>query len=440
MKTTTIGAATPPEIRGAVPFPPALSKAIVAAVVAASFASTYSGVHLGGIQPADLFLLPALFGVAVLVIFGDLRFRIPGWLWAPVLALLLCIMALKYSPIPADFYALRYQDPLFPQGDAVKALFWIIALLGVPIAVLACTALESRAQRRIMASFVAGVAVSSLIALVDLTQLTHIAKSLGYQSNTDRQPGLSEHPNALGLVCVLAAPFAVYFISQQRRRWLPFIALLLLCGGAMVSGSRGSQVAFPAVVLIAFYVSMRSKNRRVGWVLVGIVVLALGTLAVLTQLSPDFLKLFRFEGAAGGLASSDGYRKMLGEQALQDFKVHPIFGIGIAHISEAHNIYLQMISAGGCILFLGMLIYWLGAVRSSWLAMRGGEALGPYLTISVVAWLVIGVMENQLTDRFLYYTVGCAAALAAIRRIETPANRPALASRQASRTGPQPTP
>jgi bacteriorhodopsin len=44
--------------------------------------------------------------------------------------------------------------------------------------------------------------------------------------------------------------------------------------------------------------------------------------------------------------------------------------------------------------------------------------------LSVIASLVIGALENQLTDRFLYYTIGCAAALVATYRVETLASHP----------------
>ncbi|MGA7051836.1 MAG: O-antigen ligase family protein [Mycobacterium sp.] len=416
----------PEGIPGAVVFPLWLSKAVVACLLAASFTATWGGIHLGGLQMADMFLVVTFVATAAMVVFGNLRFAIPPWLWTPAVALLVCVTVRIYSPIPAASF--RYEHtvgsagvPLGTAGGGAKSAFWVVALLVVPIAAMACTALEPRAPKWIVASFLAGVAVSSLFALTDLTKITHVSRSLGYLFG-QRQTGLSDHPNALGLVCVIAAPFAVHFISESQRRWLPCIALVLLFGGVVASGSRGAQVILPIAVLIAVFVSPQRK-KLVGWLAATLGAAMLGGLIALLQLAPQILEsLFRFEGKRASL-DSDLDRGLLRTQAWYDFKEYPIFGIGVKHINEAHNIYLQMMSAGGVVLLSAMLIYWFGTLRSCWLATRTGEALGRYLMTSVITWLVIGAMENQLTDRLLYYTVGCAAALAASYRVETPAGR-----------------
>jgi O-antigen ligase len=221
------------------------------------------------------------------------------------------------------------------------------------------------------------------------------------------------------VVCAIAAPLAVHFINDSRHRWLPSIALVLLCGGVVASGSRGAQVVFPATVLAAFVVSAHKKKvmRRLA-VTLGAAIF--GGLIFLMQLAPG--DLFRFNGN-GKSADSDSARRDLMVQAWHDFKDYPIFGVGVKHITEGHDIYLQLMSAGGYVLLAGMLIYWFGTFRSCRLATRSGDALGPYLMTSVIAWLGIGAIENALTDRFLYYAVGCAAALAATHRVETPAGR-----------------
>jgi O-antigen ligase len=182
-------------------------------------------------------------------------------------------------------------------------------------------------------------------------------------------------------------------------------------------------MVFPAAVLGAILVSPH-KKKLVGRLAATLTAAVLGGLAALTQLAPRTLdKLFRFDESRASLGSNDE-RVFLHAQAWNDFKNYPIFGIGIKHIAEAHNIYLQMMSAGGSVLVAGMLIYWFGTLRSCWVAKRSGEALGAYLMVSVIAVLVIGVLENQLTDRYLYYTIGCAAALAATYRIGTQASHP----------------
>jgi MFS family permease len=439
MKSATTATVMPKDIPGAVAFPPWLSKTVVGCFLMASFTATWGGIYLSGFQIADIFLFLTFIVTVAMVVFGNLRFAIPWWLWAPAVAIFVCFTALIYSPIPAAYFGPRYEHVLYspfsgwsdtgPPGG-VKSAFWIVALLVVPIAAIACTALDSRAPKWIVASFLAGVAVSSLIALTDLTNLTHVSRSLtlatvrmGHQFDNNRETGLTDHPNTLGLVCTLAAPFAVHFISESRHRWLPCTALVLLCGGVVASGSRGAQIVFPAAVLLAILVSPH-KKKVAGWLAATLTAAVLGGLTALTLLVPRVLdKLFRFDGSRASLGSDDE-RAFVHAQAWNDFKHYPIFGIGMKHIGEAHNIYLQMMSAGGSILVAGMLIYWFGTLGSCWVAKRSGQALGAYLMLSVIASLVIGVLENQLTDRFLYYTIGCAAALAATYRIGTQPSHP----------------
>jgi hypothetical protein len=426
--TTTTATVTWKDIPGAVPFPSWLPKAVVGSFLAACFTASWAGVYLFKLQSADIFLFLTFVVTAAMVILGNLRFAIPRWLWAPAVALFACVAAEIYNPISDSSLALRFAYPsaLANTPDSgVKSAYWIIALLAVPIATIACTALEPRVPKWMVAWFLAGVAISSLIALTDLLGVTAVSRYLGYQFDSQRQTGLSDHPNSVGVVCAISAPFAVYFISESRHRWPPCIALVLLSGGVVVSGSRGAQMVYPAAILGAILLSPH-KKKVVGWLAATLTVAVLGGLTALTQLAPGILdKLFRFNGGEkGNSINSNAERAMLHTQALNDLKNYPIFGIGIKHINEAHNVYLQMMSAGGCLLVAGMLIYWFGALRSCWLAKRSGEWLGPYVMVSVIAWIVIGALENQLTDRYLYYTVGCAAALAAAFRVEIPATHP----------------
>lgn len=412
MTARTPEVVTPGEILRAMAFPRWLSRAVVATFLAAACTATWGGIHLGGVQPADLFLLLALLVAMAMVLFGSLRFPISRWIWAPAAALFVCVAASGFRPVSDYFIVMRYQLSITVPGTAAKSAFWIIALLGIPIVTIACTALDSRAPKWIMGWFVAGVTFSSLIALTDLISLTHISRSLGYHFNEERQTGLSNHPNTLGLVCAIAAPIAVYFIGASRRRWPAGVALVLLGGGVLASGSRGAQLAFPVAVLVAVSVSPL-RGKVAGWLAAAFVGAVAGGLIALTEFAPGVLqKLLRF-GVSRNSLSSNTERARIASQAWRDFINYPFFGVGIKHINEAHNIYLQVLSAGGVVLTVGMLVYWVGALRSCWTAKRGGSVLGPYLMTSILVWLAIGALENQLTERFLYYTVGCAAAFAA---------------------------
>ena len=401
----------PTAVSSALRIPSWLRRIPIASFLIASFTATWGGFTIAGLQLADMFLVVTIAAIGAMVVFGDLRFRIPWWIFAPVFAILLCLLAMSFDPIPDAVFSSRYQPPFITPDSMTKAAYWIIALVAVPLAAIACSKLDPRAITWILAFFLAGASLSALIALADLTAFTHIAQSIGYVSNNRRQPGLAVHPNSLGIACVIAAPFAVHFMNGAKRRWLPTVALVLLFGGALACGSRGTQLILPVAVVFAIIVSPQRKS--VIKLLSGFAAVALFVgFFVVQQLVLGFLgEVLRFGGGAN--TGGDSERKMLALQALEDFSQYPFFGIGIEHIIEAHNIYLQILSAGGLVLAAGMMTYWFCTLFACWRAGRVGVSAAPFIFISIVAWLVIGAIENQLTDRLLYYTVGCAAALAA---------------------------
>jgi hypothetical protein len=299
----------------------------------------------------------------------------------------------------------------------------MIALIGVPLVITASAQIDRRAVTWVLAAFVSGVAVSSTVAVSDLLGLTHISASLGYDSISLRQTGLAIHPNTLGVVCALAAPFAVYFLSRSARPLIPLAALVLLFAGAALCGSRGAQAAVPVATAVAFFFVPNAAQAFRRLAVSGVIGASVAAIALWRTQPEAFSQIFRFTDADSSAAGSDSERTVLAAQAVSDTLAYPIFGIGIKHITEAHSIYLQVLSCGGLILALGMAIYWAGALRGAWTLTREKEPLGPFLLIAVTTWLILGAIQNQLTDRLLYYTIGCVVALCTT--IHSPGVRPA---------------
>jgi hypothetical protein len=380
-----------------------------------AFTATWNAVGVSVIQLADVFLLAALSLSGLLVLFGGVRVHIAWWLWAPGVALWLCVLVRTIEPVPDAFFAPRFQLADVGPDNLVRSLLWMLALIGVPFAVIVGSAIDRRVPKWIMAAYFAGVSLSCVVALSDLTGLTHISLSLGYQGISLRQVGLTTHPNMLGVVCVIAAPFGVFFVGTAQRNWIPAVGLFLLGAGSLVSGSRGAQLMFPvAIVATILLVPQRKRivqrlSATVVVVLVigGIGLVVTGKTGVITGAFDDILRF----GGGQTATDSDSDRFVLARQALNDFGDSPYFGIGVRHIVEAHNIYLQIISAGGICLAVGMLLYWIGALRAGFMLKRRGDVLASSLLVSIVMWLLVGVIENQLTDRLLYYGIACVAAL-----------------------------
>jgi hypothetical protein len=402
----------------------------IVCLLLAAFTSTWGGLRqLPMGQIADVFLALALLLILLMVVFGDLRFTIPFWIWIPPIAVILCLAIRWFDPVPYWQLVLRLHSRLpyaaQPQ-DSIKGGIWLIALIVVPIVIIGCTKIEPRIPQLVMGAFTAGVCVSSFVALTDLVGLTSIGSlplnhgdprrvvTLGTDGTIGRQVGLTSHPNMLGLTCVLAIPLALYFLYVLRHKWIPRAALVLLFGGVLATGSRGAQAAALLVCVLGVSVAPIWKAAlRQTLIVLGVAAVA-GVIMVHVFIGDVIDNILRFGGTSYATSEADRIREILIRQAVEDFANYPIAGIGMKSIINAHNIYLQLLQCGGVILTVAMLIYWMTILRFGWLLANRGHTAARYLTVSIGGWLILGMVSNQLTDRQLYYTVGCVAALASL--------------------------
>jgi hypothetical protein len=411
-------------------FPPAAKTAAVGCLLLAGLTVTWTGLRLPVLgDPADLLLIMSFGICALMVIFGDLRFSVPIWTLIPPIAIIACVLVRLFDPPPYYLQVFRFQVGVSAPDSLVKALFWLFAILIVPQTIIACIAIDRRVAVWTMVAYVTGTAISSGVAIVDLTGLTNIGRSLSgnltailTNSNVDtsnRMPGLADHPNALGFTTVVSIPIAIYLMGTMRRRWIGTILLIALLGGVLASGSRGAQIVAPLAVLASvLWLPKRLPNGRSVARFFSISALAAGVagLVVLVSLPSNIrdsvLRITSYDSfLAPGNASNDSRLILLGE-ALFDWRLYPIFGAGIRHIVEAHNIYVQLLASGGLLLMAAMLVYWFSMLRDCWRISNLGVAYARYLMLSIVGWLAIGLVENQLTERGAYFAVGCIAGLA----------------------------
>jgi hypothetical protein len=170
---------------------------------------------------------------------------------------------------------------------------------------------------------------------------------------------------------------------------------------------------------VAAIMVVAAPNRKqsfvqslVGLGLAGVIVIAFAQLFLGDVLS----SLVRFGGGTGvmDVSTSDQTRISAARQAFQDIERYPIAGVGIKSINNAHGIYMQLMQAGGVILLFALIVYWLWCLRDAYVVQKLGHPIAAYLFVSIAAWITLGVIENQLVDRLLYYNVGCVAALSAL--------------------------
>jgi hypothetical protein len=426
-------------------FPPIVATAAKGSLLIAGVIVTWTGLRLPGLgDPADLFLVFAFGLCALMVMFGDLRFSPPGWLFIPVVAVVICVFAREVDPPPFYLQVLRFQLLGYRPDSLLKALFWLFALLVVPLTIIACTTLDRRMATWTMGAYATGASISSAVAVIDLTGATNIGRNLPGNLTTalinntvdssNRMPGLTDHPNSLGFTAVVSIPIVIYLMGTMRRRWIAVLMLIALLGGVLASGSRGAQFVAPVVVLASVLWSATRRPSLRFLVISALVIVAAGVVAIFSlpsHIRESVLRVTSFSSiVSAGNASDTGRLTLIGD-GLFDWRLYPIFGGGIRHIVEAHNIYVQLLASGGLVLFGAMAVYWFAMLRDCHRLSKAGFGYPRFLVVSIAGWLVLGLVENQLTERGVYFTVGCIAALASVHlvrasSVEEPSDTPAM--------------
>ncbi|GLZ51837.1 hypothetical protein [Actinomycetospora sp. NBRC 106378] len=391
--------------------------------------ATWNGVSLG-LPLGHLFLAAALVVLALLAVGGGVRLEVPRWVWPLPAALLLVVVCSVLFPVERGYLSGRFGVPIdaataaaIPSpgiANLLNGVRWIVPALALPLAVCLAVAgrepnARTRLARTLTAAWVLGAAVNAAVALADETGLTAISAHFISVDVGGRQAGLTAQPNHLALSVGLAAPVAVWFVlsTHRRERLLWATAAAVMGGGLFVSGSRGGLVVALAAVVVALAVDR--LGRRTLLPLAGG---ALGAGTLLVAFFPTMLDrlgtALRLSGAESA-AESDAIRARIHAQAALDIEHSPLRGIGLAVMTEGHSIYLQLGASGGALLLLAFLTTAAGALLDGTaLARSGGAAAGPAraLVVAFAAWLVVGVVENQIADLYLYVPLALLAGLA----------------------------
>lgn len=388
-------------------------------------AVSWNAVRVGPLEPGDALLLAAAFALAL----DALRRRRAPWMPALMLggAALIAASGLltALAPPSASYLGARTLFPnpyvvyglhsLTSDGNLVSLGKFLVALVLLPMMVQVLEP-SSREVRVLAGAWAISALVSAGVAVLDATGHTHISASLlGYVPGGGRQAGLSIQPNHLAVALILATPVVLSWLRSTSRavRFVSVPALLVLAAGVLLTSSRGGFVGLliAAGLTIVLVPELRPSPRVLA------VVLPLGCMALLglgASLLPELATQSRL---AGGLADlSNAQRAILQAQAIADFSVSPIHGIGFDHVDEAHQVFLQLLAAGGVIGLLGYATYWIGVLRTALLARRVDPNIASALLVSSLCFLALNLVENQVTDRYLYVPAALIVGLAALRR------------------------
>ena len=394
---------------------------VAALLVAAAFVSSWNAVTIAGIQPVDMLLGAALLLSILYLATGEIPW-VPVWARIGTAGILAVTITHLIVPASAAYMSQRYvyvpwsmiaSGQELVDNGALRGTKWLLAALMLPVLVIETARYKPDLLPRIANAWLAGVSVSSVIAVTDLLGLTSINVTLILLGNaTERQAGLTSHPNHLGLAAALAAPLAIRLAMKSRFKGVA--VLLVLALGAVVSGSRAGQAAF--VLAVALTIAWTGRAWRL---LPGVAFAAGISLAALVWVRPNLVEktsdFFRIGSTHRLVVQANEERSSLSQQGVADFVERPIDGIGLEVIAQAHNIYLQLLAAGGLILAGGMLLYFGGVLRAAYAERNDPDPLGVCLLIAVVVWMAAGAFGNQITDRYLYFPVALIAGLQALR-------------------------
>lgn len=315
-----------------------------------------------------------------------------------------------------------------PPGDLIDSLRFAAAMVGVIVLVgSVCSGLHL--ARLVVIAWVLSAAVNSVVGLSDSVGATAIGRAVTGLAFQGRYAALTVHPNHLAMVCAMALPGALWLVLSSRSRVGRVIdgaLALTVVLGLIAAGSRAGLLAAAAGVAIVFFSS--AKRPLAVAVLLSTIVLA-SFLALALGFGTQLSGLTIVERATNSqlVLQSDDARRLSYQDAISGFLASPLYGAGFSLVRTAHDIYLQLLQAGGVVALAGFLLFGVRTLRTGLVLLYGrSRANGPWrslaaaMSASMVVWLVAGLFQNFVYDRFLYLPagvlLGVAASVASSRR------------------------
>jgi hypothetical protein len=392
---------------------------------------TWNGFRAGGGAVGDLFLVAAFATVVVSLLVEHRWPVVPPWLAFAGITFLLAGLLAGIFP---ESHALSAQTNLEQESLAIipgylparsntsYLLKFEIAVVLTPLLIAAAATTRTRVIR-LLDIWTIGCVINAAVGVLDIAGL-HLAP---HALAGHRSSGLTIHPNYLALTALMGTPTAMIWLGRSRRWTIAgAISVLLLIGGAYASGSRDGIVTVAGAIIVTAFAVPRFRR-----VLVPALPLLLGAVAAVfvlvlmfTKLGSTILQHIRLSGNDASASGSNLQRTTAAHVAFVQIGARPVEGVGFAVIEDAQDIYLQILAAGGVIAGVGFIAYVGGLLTSSWRAWRltpRDEVVA--VTVIVISWLVNGIFDSQLADKYVYVIPGILIAMAAgaLARDDVPA-------------------
>jgi hypothetical protein len=368
---------------------------------------TWNGFRSGGTSPPDLLLIAAAVGIAYCWSQGTIQVPLPGWLVGAGVILLASQLLNQFFFVPNP--PLDPPPSFTPPGPAIVTMArFELAFLIVPI-VIGAVASSWKRVNLLANLWVLSATISAAIGFVDGFTGAGLGASITGVDVGGRAAGLAIHPNTFALTCSMTLPIALLRAAQLRGlgRAAAIAASCLLSGGVLVSGSRVGLVSLVLAIGFTCMLIPRLRSR--------IVVIGLTGLVLMVLVAPSGNPLSEgFDRLSGGGDSSaaNGQRSSQFKESLDIALDYPVTGVGFTVIADAHTLPLQFWETAGFLGVLALVLYATGTFRTGWRLYHdrrlpsGGRPLVGALTISFAVWLIAGLLQNEIADRYIFVPVG----------------------------------
>jgi hypothetical protein len=380
---------------------------------------TWNGIRLGGGALGDVFMAMAFAAVVAHLLLEKRGPYLPPWLLLSGTGYVLAGILSTIFPPSVDLAnrAVVQQESLLtvpgylpPRSDGGFLLKFELSAMLIPLLVIVAAKNRSRCAQ-LVNLWTLGVFVNAAVAVADYAGVAHLSPNPIVAS---RSSGLTIHPNYLALSAVMAIPSAMIWIGRSRRWTMAgTITVAMLLGGVYASGSRaGAVAAVSAVVVTALAVP---RFRRTILPLLPFAGMVLVVALVFTKVGSHIVHQVRLGGGDPSAAGSNAQRSADAHLAFIQIRARPLEGVGFSVIQDAHDIYLQLLAAGGVIALGSFLVFCgglAGAARRAWSGLQRDEVVAA--VVAILVWLINGIFDNQLADKYLYVVPGLLLAMSRV--------------------------
>jgi O-antigen ligase len=227
------------------------------------------------------------------------------------------------------------------------------------------------------------------------------------------------HPLALGYLLAVALGFWLYLQTQLQRRLHRLIVAAVLCGGLLITFSRGPWLG--ALVIYLVYAALSRRGSR--FLKAAIAPLMLCGLLSLTPLGDRIANMLPFMGGQVDVGSLT-YRERLADRSWELILEHPLFGDQLAYshmedlrqgqgIIDIVNTYVDVTLFYGFVglaLFASFILLGLGnayRARAAWLSIDPDSALMAASIIACIAGTLVMLLDCSFILGYvpMFYTL-----------------------------------